>query len=94
MWSTHSSGEAKSVVDRKSWEVNVIFGAVDDISTVMLLDVFGREGVVVDLTVNRMIFCTLVGKRLEEGTAPGPRATKDNYNERCQSKGSGYDIED
>lgn len=92
MRGTHSSREAKSVVDRKSWEVDVIFGAVDDISSVMFLDVFGREGVVVDLAMNRMVFCTLVGKCLEKGAAPGPRATKDDYRVRRQSKGTEYNI--
>jgi hypothetical protein len=65
MGCTHLGRKPQGLIDRESREMNVILGAINDISTEFLGDLLGGKRVIVDLPFDEMIFCALIGKRLQ-----------------------------
>lgn len=58
--------------------MDVILGAVYDITTVSFFNFFGGERVVEDITKNIVVVSAVVGKRFQKGTASRTRTTQDN----------------
>ena len=50
-----ASSEAEGLVDSKSGEVNVVFGAILYISAEMVVDIFGGQRVVVDVAFDVVV---------------------------------------
>lgn len=63
---SHLCSEAKRLVNGKRWKVNVVLVAVQDIAAVMILDISGRERIVVNCSFHGTILVALVGECLQQ----------------------------
>lgn len=78
MWCAHLGCKLQRLVDCECWEMNVILGAVNDVAAVVLGNILCGERVIVYLALHKMIFGTLIGKRLQQRAAPRARTSQDN----------------
>ena len=76
--SPHHRGKLQRFPNFERWEVDVILGAVYDITTVPFLDFFGGERVVENISLNIIVISAMVGEHFEKGTASGTWATQNN----------------
>lgn len=68
--------ETEGLANRQGWEVDVIFRAVLHVSTVVFLDLLGRERVIVAFALDGVVFVRLVGECAEESRTTGSRASQ------------------
>ena len=62
MWCAHHGSKFQRLVDGESREMNVILGAVRDVSAEVFGNILWRKRVLEYFTLNEMIFCALIGK--------------------------------
>lgn len=79
MWRAHLGRKPQRLVDRECGEMNVILGAISDVATVVLGNIFWTERVIVHFTLHEMVFCALIGKGFQQRAAPRARASQDNW---------------
>ena len=72
-----ASSEAEGLVDSKSGEVNVVFGAILHVSAVVPLDLLRGEGVVPNFTFNRVEILPLICEDFQQCAASGAWASED-----------------
>jgi hypothetical protein len=68
--------------------MNIIFGAVSDVSAEVLGNVLWSERVIVHFTLHEMIFCALIGKRFQKRAAPRAGASQDNWRAKLERSNS------
>ena len=71
-------GELEGLVYGESREMNIVFGAILNVATEMLVDLFRREGIVMDCALDVVELCPLICEGLEECGAAGTRSAKDD----------------
>ena len=76
MWGTSLGYEPDRFLDGQGGEVNVVFGGVLNVATVVSSDIFWSEGIVVDVTLDVVVSIALVRKHLEERCTSGSWATQ------------------
>ncbi len=67
-------GEVERLPDGEGGEVDIVFGTVLDVATVVLGELRGGEGVVVHVTVDVMKLAALVSQTFEESATSRSRA--------------------
>ena len=75
---TSLRSKRKSLPHREGREMHIIFRTILHITSIVLVDLLRREGVIVHLSVYVMVFVPMVRQDLEERAAPGTWATKND----------------
>lgn len=70
--------ELEGLLDGQSGEVEVVLGAVLDVTAAVLLDVPVRHRVVVHVTLDRVVVAPLIRERPQQRRAPRPWSSQDN----------------
>ena len=78
LWGPCLCREAKSLVDCEGGEMDIVFRAVLHVTTVMRLDLFGRERIVPHFSLNLMVFLPLICQCFKQRAAPRSGASENN----------------
>lgn len=72
-------GDRKShLLHSQGREMHVVFRRVCDVSSVMLVQLFGSDRVIMNITFDGVVFVALISQSLEEGRTSRTRTTERN----------------
>ena len=76
--STCLRGEGERLLYSQRWKMDVVLRAVLDVSAVVFVDLLRREGMIMDVALDRMVFVPVISQDAQKGTAARSWASQDH----------------
>lgn len=86
MWRAGFDCEGQRLFNRECRKMNVVFGTVDNIASILLFYFLGSERVIPHFSFNSVIFLPLICECLQECAAARTRAPQNNWGESEQAQ--------